>query len=140
MGSVGPSLQEVIRDAKRELRTANRTVGRGVAKAGKAAIVKGAPRMFGKRLGVKTKVDAYPNGAIVEFRGKPAGGWAIVESGAKPHGIKPKRAKVLTINAGFAMFANHPGMSGHKAWTHAGERLEATTDRIVENVYDKALI
>ena len=63
----GPTLDQLTRDTARDLRAANRKAGRDLGKVGKAAMSKGAPRMFGKALTVKPKVDAWPTRCSVEF-------------------------------------------------------------------------
>ena len=130
----------MARETTRELRTANRTVGRQVAKVGKAAIAKGAPRMFGQKLAVRTKVDARPDGASVTFQGKPAGGWAIQETGAKPHEIRPRRAKALTIDAaGTRCTPTIPAPAATRPGRRPAPGYADAVDPAIEDVYDDAL-
>lgn len=137
--SVGVDFDQLSRDVARRYKAANRKVGRDVAKVGKAAIRKGAPRMWGKPLTSKTKVNSWSDHAEVTFQASPAGGWAIAESGTKAHLIKPRSRKALAFNARFAAHVAHPGSGGHKAWTKAGQRLEQAIDPVVEDTYSKAL-
>ena len=136
---VGQDFGQLIRETTRDLRHANRSVGRRVASAGRKAITSKAPRMFGKKLSVKTTVRPRADGAEVGFAGRPSGGWAIRETGAKPHLIKPRSARALTIEGGFAMRANHPGTGGDRAWTAAGARLRDAVTPVIEDVYNEAL-
>jgi hypothetical protein len=137
--AVGIEFDDLIDDVLRDLRSANRAVGRKVATAGKRAIASGAPRMFGKKLSVKTEVRPRTDGCQVGFAGRPSGGWAIQEAGANPHLIVPRRRKALTIEGRFAMRANHPGTSGHQAWSKAKVRLQAAIEPVVQDVYGDAL-
>jgi hypothetical protein len=138
----GPTFEQVTRDTLRDLRAANRTAGRDIAKAGKTAMAAGAPRMFGRTLTVKPKVDAWPDRCKVEFVPAPkqSGPWAIAESGRRGgYTVKPRRAKALHFAGRFAM-VTHPGaVAGRHAWTRAGERLAKALDRTIVHVYDDAL-
>jgi hypothetical protein len=137
----GPSFDRLIADTTRDLRGANRAAGRRIATVGKAAIRQGAPRMWGKKLGVKTTVDAGPDSARVEFVAKPAGGWAIRESGTRPHPIRPRNAKALHwFFDRYTMLVSHPGSGGERAWTRAGERLKRAVDPVIEHIYDEAMV
>jgi hypothetical protein len=137
----GPGFDHVMRGAARDLRSANRKVGRTVARTGVAAIRKGAPTMWGRKLSAKTKVDAWPDRAVVTFKANPAGGWAMQESGTRPHPIKARRRKALHWGGGdeFSLHVAHPGTSGHKAWTKAKARLVKAIKPEIEDVYDDAL-
>jgi hypothetical protein len=138
----GPTFDTLIRDTSRDLRSANRKVGREVGKVGAAAMNKGAPRMFGRVLRVKPKVDARPDGCRVEFNPAPrqSGGWGIAESGRRGgYTVAPKRRRALHYDGRFAM-VTHPGsVGGRHAWSQAGDRLERVLDRTVADVYDDAL-
>jgi hypothetical protein len=138
----GPTFETLIADTTRDLRAANRTAGRQVAKAGKAAMSNGAPRMFGRKLSAKANVDAWPDRCKVEFVPAPkqSGAWAIAESGRRGgYTVKPRGRKALHYAGRFAM-VTHPGaVGGRHAWTKAGERLAKALDRTVADVYDEAL-
>jgi hypothetical protein len=138
----GPTLEALTRNTARDLRAANRTAGRAVGKAGKAAMGKGAPRMFGKALTVKAKVDAWPSRCAVEFnpaRGQ-SGAWAIADTGRRGgYTVRPRRRKALAFAGRFAM-VTHPGaIAGRHAWTRATARAAKALDRTVHDVYDDAL-
>ena len=137
--AVGGGFDDVIRDTVRDLRRANRIVGRRVATVGRKAITARAPRMFGRKLTVKTTVKPRGDGCEIGFAGRPSGAWAIADKGARPHLIRPRRARALRMEGGFAMSANHPGTSGHKAWVHAGDRLRKAIKPVIEDVYGDAL-
>lgn len=138
----GPTLDSLTRDTVRDLRAANRTAGRAVAKVAKAAIGKGAPSMFGRKLAAAAKVDAWPTRCTVELypaRGQ-SGGWQITETGRRGgYTVRPRRAKALRLPDGFAM-VTHPGaVGGRRAWTRATERVAKAVDKSLHDVYDDAL-
>lgn len=138
----GPTLESLTRNTSRDLKAANRTAGRDMGKAGKAAIAKGAPRMFGHALKGKATVDAWPSRCSVEFapaKGQ-AGAWQITETGRRGgYTVKPRRAKALHYAGRFAM-VTHPGaVGGRQAWTNAVARLRKAVDKSLHDVYDEAL-
>jgi hypothetical protein len=147
----GPTLDSLIRDTSRDLTRANRKAGREVRKVGLAAMRKGAPRMWGRKLAIKGDVTATATkGATVEFFPAPnnAGGWAMQESGRRGgYAIRPKRGRTgrngrrpaLKIGAIYAAKARGGAWGGRRAWTKAGERLAKALDRTVADVYDDAL-
>jgi hypothetical protein len=145
----GASFEAITKEALKGLREANREVGKRVAKVGKAAMEKGAPVMWGKRLGVKTKVDAWPDRAEVLFTPAPShsGAWAMREKGTKPHDIYPRKGRqgrggrpaALAVSGIYAANVWHPGSSGEGAWTKAGVRLEQVVTPVVEDTYLEAL-
>jgi hypothetical protein len=138
----GPTFDALLTSTARDLKQANRKAGREVGKVGKAAMAKGAPRMFGRALTAKPKVEAFANRCQVEFVPSPrqSGPWAIAESGRRGgYLVAPRRRRALRLPSGFAMSA-HPGpVAGRKAWTRAGARLFKAVDRTVHDVYDDAL-
>jgi hypothetical protein len=146
----GPSFDRLIADTVRDLRQANRTSAREVQRTGLAAMRMGAPRMWGRKLAIKSKSKTHGvNGSNVEFFPAPnnLGGWAMREKGTKAHDIYPRRGRAgrggrpaaLKIVGLYAANAWHPGSTGEKAWTRAGERLWRAIDPVVEDVYDDAL-
>lgn len=137
----GPTLESLTAETIRDLRAANRKAGRELSRVGIAAMRDGAPTMWGKRLAVKSEVDAWPDRVTVEFYPAPgsAGGWAIAESGARPHDIHPRARKALKFSGLWSANVDHPGARGRRAWSLAGERLAAVLDRQVESVYDDAM-
>ena len=137
----GPTFEDLTRDTARDLKQANRKAGRQLAKVGVAAMKKGAPRMFGKTLGVKADVDAWPSRCSVEFHpaARQSGAWQITEAGAGAHLIEPRRRRALRFDGRFAMAVHHPGTGGRGAWTKAGQRLAKAVDKTVKDVYDEAL-
>jgi len=138
----GSTLAELTRNTTRDLRAANRTAGRELAKAGTAAMGKGAPRMMGRALRVKATVDAWPSRCAVEFNPAPkqSGAWAIAEAGRRGgYTVKPRRRKALAYAGRFAM-VTHPGaVGGRRAWTRAVARLVKAVDTSLRDVYDDAL-
>lgn len=134
----GPTFEQLIRQSTRALEVGTRKVGRDVAKVGKAAIAAGEASFRGKKLTASTKQQVSGRRTTVIFHAKPAGAWAIRESGAKRHQIKPKRAHVLSFDGIYAAHVSHPGARGKHAWTKAGDRLEDAVEPAVEDVYDEA--
>ncbi len=138
----GPTLDTLLAGTVRDLKAANRTAGRDMAKVGKAAARKGAPRMFGRKLAVKAKVDAFASTATVEFNPakRQAGPWQIAETGRRGgYTVKPRRAKALTFDGRYAS-VTHPGrVAGRRAWSQAVARIAKAVDRTVHDVYDDAM-
>ena len=98
--------------------------------------------MWGRKLKVKTDVDAWPDRCTVEFYPSPgtAGGWAIQESGRRGgYRIAPRQGRALTIGAGFAAHAVGGSWGGRRAWTRAGVRLAEVLDRAVADTFDDAM-
>jgi hypothetical protein len=143
----GPSFDSVTRTVVREVEAATRKVGRDVAKVGRKAIASGEASFRGKKLSASTRQRVSGKRSTVIFHAKPAGAWAIRETGAKDHPIKPKRAQALAFpgagrktkggRSGVTMFVNHPGASGSRRWTKAGDRLEDAVERPIEHTYDR---
>jgi hypothetical protein len=142
----GPSLDSLVAATVRDLRTANRTAGREIAKVGKKAIRAQAPKVGGKKLGATTRTRAHVDRAEVTFRANTVGGWMMHEKGTKPHPIRPKagrrgrsnRRPALKLGR-FAAHVNHPGTSGTGAWTKAVARLKTAIRPVVVDVYNDAL-
>jgi phosphopantetheinyl transferase (holo-ACP synthase) len=134
----GQTFEQIVRGSVRTLETATRKVGRDVAKVGKKALADGAGTFRGKKLTASTKQQVSGRRTTVIFHAKPAGAWAIKESGAKAHQIKPKRAHVLSFDGIYAAHVSHPGARGHQAWTQAGDRLESAVEPAIEDDYDEA--
>lgn len=139
--TTGPTLADLTGDTIRDLRAANKTAARQVARKGRAAMVKGAPVMYGRRLAVKTKTEAWPSRWSVQFFPAPrnAGLWTIAETGAAPHEINPRTRRALHFAGLFADNVDHPGARGHGAYTKAGKRLADVVDVDIEHIYDDAL-
>jgi hypothetical protein len=138
----GPTFEKLTRDTARDLKAANRKAGRAMGRVGVAAMRRDAPRMFGKVLGVKADVDAWPTRCNVEFHpaGGQAGAWAIADTGRRGgYTVRPRRRKALKLPGGFAM-VTHPGaIAGRQAWSRAGKRLFKAIDKTVKDTYDEAL-
>jgi hypothetical protein len=148
----GPTLAQLTTRGARNLRTANRTAGRVIAKAGRKAMNDAAKstgrRWYGRPLAVKFKVDSSPTVARVAFnpaRGQ-AGGWAIAEAGASPHDIRPRgrrrgrggRPAALLIAGLYATDAAHPGAGGARTWTKATRAVDKAVRPELVDVYDEA--
>jgi hypothetical protein len=146
--STGADLEALTDQAVRALTQAQRDVGRAVAKVGRKAILddvrrsrRGGLSMSGMnaRLGAKTKVLARANAATVVIDAKPPGPWAIVEAGADPHEIEPKRRRALYFDGLFSAHAAHPGSRATRAWSNAEAALEQAVGPAIEDVVDDAL-
>jgi hypothetical protein len=142
VSTFGPTFDQLTRDTARDLKAANRKAGRALGKAGTAAMRKGAPRMFGRQLGVKADVEAWPTRCHVEWHpaAGQSGAWAIADTGRTGgYTVRPRRRKALRLPGGFAM-VTHPGpVAGRHAWTDAVARLVRVVDKTVHDVYDEAL-
>ena len=142
----GPSLDSLVQATVRDLRAANRTAGREIAKAGKKAIAAKSPRVNGKKLGSKTRTRAHADRAEVTFRANTVGGWMMHQKGTKPHDIYPKKGRrgrgnrPAALRLGqFAANVHHPGTAGTGAWTKAIARLKVAVLPAVTDVYDDAM-
>lgn len=137
--ATGPTLDRLVDQVARDTRAARRQVGKAVASAGMKAGNKGAPRFYGRRMRVRSRIHASTGRTSVELYGSPAGGWAIAESGARPHDIEPRRARALHFAGLFSANVDHPGTGGRRAWTAAGARIEPAVAKVIADTYDKAL-
>jgi hypothetical protein len=141
----GPTFDQLIRDTTKDLRAANKKAGGQIRKVGGAAMRKGAPTMWGRKLAIKVELTPSVVDCRVEFTPAPrnAGGWAIQESGRRGgYDVKPIRAEAL--HGGFpgafaARVHIERSWGGRQAWTHAGERLAKALNKTVADVYDDAL-
>ena len=131
---------------ERQMRAASRTAGRDVGKVARKSILdsvrsaRGTLAMMTGRLGVKTKVDARPVGAVVTLTATPAGMWSIVEFGTKAYTEKPRKAKVLAVGHGdvIGMSAHHRRRSGRRYWQAATDALDAgPTAQAVADPFDE---
>jgi hypothetical protein len=149
---VGHTFEALIRDTERDLKKANRKVGKQIGQAGVKAINKGAPRMWGRILATRYEITADTTDRIsVLFLPAPknAGGWAMRESGTRPHDIYPGggrgakqrkgKGEALFFDGLYSAHVWHPGSSGERAWTRAGDRLEPAVTEVVEKIYAEAL-
>ena len=136
----GPNISTLARQATRDLTAANKQVGKQVAKAGTKAGGKGAPSMMGRKLRVRSRINASARRTEVELYGSPAGAWTIADTGADPHPIKPRKKKVLRLGSDtFYAHVDHPGVRGRHVWTQAIGRMEPAVADAIEDVYDKAV-
>jgi hypothetical protein len=140
----GPTLGELTARSSRALRTANRAAGREIAKAGRKAmdaVPKGQGRRWhGRALRVKFKIDSSPTGARVTFnpaRGQ-AGGWAIADTGASPHVIRP-HGRALRFGGRYAAVVHHPGARGVGVWGKATKAVAKAVKPELEDLYEEAL-
>jgi len=140
-GTLAGVAAELERAAVRAQKDAARLVGREASKMilDDVRRSKGSLRgAFGVRLGVKSDVQATNVTSSVELRAKPAGPWAMVESGTKSHTIKPRKKKVLAVGKDdvIGMHAHVRGVRGGRYWTHATDRLSQQLDPIVQRAVD----
>ena len=137
--SKGPTLDAVMRSTVRDFQAATRKVAAPVATAGVKAI-KGTGRTFaGKPLTARTTKRVTGSSATVLFLPKPAGPWAIMESGTKAHEIRPKRRQALHFGGRFASHAGHKGAKGKRLWSKTQAPLEAAVGPVIQRVFDTAL-
>lgn len=141
----GRTAESTVREVIRDMQRATRRSGREVATAGRRIILesvrgdRGSLRFQGRRLNVKSKIHAGPTHATVTLRGAPAGAFTILESGAKPHAIVPRRRKALHWGDRFAEHVAHPGVHGRRIWTAAGKALTDKLDDSIEKLFDQAV-
>jgi hypothetical protein len=85
----GQTLDQLVKATATDLKKANRKVGAEVSKVGLKAMRKGAPRMWGRKLAIKSEKHVTAHNCVVEFFPAPknAGGWQIQESG-RPRGAE----------------------------------------------------
>lgn len=140
----GPTLAQLTARSGQALRSANRAAGREIAKAGSKAmndVSKGQGRRFrGRVLRVKYKIDSSPTGATVTFnpaRGQAAG-WAIADTGAGPHLIRPHR-RALKFGGRYAAVVHHPGTRGVGVWGKATKAVAKAVKPELEDLYEEAL-
>lgn len=139
----GPDVDALIDRTVREMSRTSRTVGNAIKKAGVAAVRKAVPykSFAGYPLKVKGKVRAAASGVEVDIYGTPVGFWSMLESGAKPHPIRPRKGKALRLGSDtFYAHVDHPGMAGRSVWSNARPALVAAVDKVVEDTYSKVLI
>jgi hypothetical protein len=136
--SQGADLASLIRAQVRTTETASRKVGNVIKKAGVAAVRKAVPykSFAGYPLKVKGKVMA--SGVITDVRiyGTPVGFWSMLESGAKPHPIYPRKGKALRAGSEtFWAHVDHPGMRGRGVWSNAQPALKAAVAKAIEETF-----
>jgi hypothetical protein len=140
------SLTEALDDLTRSLTQAQRQAGQRVATVARTSMTSNARGRhalslsgMGATLAVKTKVTARTDSSTVSVSPKPAGAWAIVEEGADPHLIVPKRGKVLAFDGVFTARVRHPGTPGTRAWSTAADATEPVVERAIAEVFDRAV-
>jgi hypothetical protein len=141
--TVGAGFDEVIARQLRDMKAANKTVGNAVKKAGVAAHKKAFPykSFMGGRypLKIKGKVKSEASGVEVEIYGTPIGFFAMIESGTRPHKIRPRSKESLAFGQRAYEEVDHPGASGTGAWTKSAKAAEKPMREAVEKVYSEAL-
>lgn len=144
--STGDDLAELTARQARQLTAAIRRAGRDVAEIGSSTILKttrakrGSLRFARSRLDVRETVRTGAAGFDVELRGTPAGAWTIVNDGSKPHPIRPRRARALSINGHAYASADHPGTRGTHVWQAAARPLTSAVGDEIENAANEALL
>lgn len=137
----GPDVAGVLGDLERDLRAANRRLGRDLAgdvrTAQNAAIrATGRGTLSGMRvtLGVRTKVFAGPERITIDVTAWPPGPWSIRE-----HGRSAVRAKGRALGIPGYPRRSARAASGRPTWDQAISEAEPAITRLVEAVYDEAL-
>lgn len=135
--AVGPDVGDVVNRQIKQFTAANRKVGAAVNKAGVAAMKRGAPGSFaGYPLKIKGKVTSAGGDHVeVRFQGSPVGFWCMLESGAKPHKIRPKNADALWFGGHFLEYVDHPGFAGKGSWSKLQPALKAAVSEAVDDTY-----
>lgn len=102
----------------------------------------------GQRLDALPIVRPGGDHAEAEIVATPRGVWHLVEYGAKPHEIRPKRkygkkrpkaAGGLPTPYGVFPKVNHPGTSGRPIWDGAMADAEPVIDDAVQRAFDDAV-
>jgi hypothetical protein len=146
--SSGADLETLTAQAEKALRSAQRTVGREIAKVARRAVLADVRRRrrgglsfsgMGVRLGASTTIAATASGVSVTVTAKPAGPWSIVEYGSRSHQIRPKRARVLVFDGVYTMHATHPGTRGSPVWAGAEGALDDAVTPVILDTLDEAL-
>jgi len=144
---VGATIDEVTDRLIRNMTAANKTMGKQVAVEGRKAMLadtkarRGSLSFGGRKLNVKAKPRARATGATVIFTGSPAGAWAIISTGTKPHAIRVRSKQALHWGGdAYAEFVQHPGTAGRQYWRSAGLALDKAIEDVIEDTYDKALV
>ena len=110
------SPQLINRQVETQLRQANRNAGRDIAKVGVKATkltASGCPTFVVSAQVRRSRThQARADGATVEIYGSPAGCWTILDSGARPHRIAPRKAKVLRLGADMFYDRRQPSRHG----------------------------
>lgn len=144
------SLEDALDDLNRALTKAQRGVGRTMAGVGRRVILdeakskRGTLSMSGmnvKRLGASAKIRPTPTSVTVTLTAKPAGPWAIVEDGSRPHPIRPKvKQAVVAQPYGVFAYVEHPGARGFHVWDAAtAGGADSKIERAVANTFDAAM-
>lgn len=103
----------------------------GAQLTGAASGSKGTKRSRSK-FAVRYQVRGYENPVgIISMRG-PA---HLVNNDTRPHEIRPRRVKALTIpyGTGLAAVVHHPGTKGKKFFEHAEPVIVKQSERIIES-------
>ena len=94
----------------------------------------------GYPLKVKAKATRTGTQTEVLIYGTPVGFWSMLESGAKPHPIRPREGRALRLGSDtFYADVNHPGMRGRGVWSNARPALQAALDKAIGDTYEAVL-
>jgi hypothetical protein len=142
----GTDLEKLTAQAAKGLVSAQRSIGRDVAKVARRAVLadvranRPAGLRFGKyRLGAKAKVEPAGQTVRVTLTGSPAGFWSMSEYGTVAHEIKPRFAKALNYGDVFYAHVHHKGATGHPFWYGAEPALDDAVTPVIFDAFDEAL-
>ena len=96
----------------------------------------------GPKLRAVSRTRSVGRGASTMVRGIPPGFWAILNSGAKPHVMKPKRARVLygrNMRHPVAGPIRHPGARGKRTWTRVVTEARSDVPDLFRDAVAKAI-
>jgi hypothetical protein len=137
----GPDVAGVVGDLERDMRAANRAVGRDLGKVIKreqTAAIRSSGRgtLSGMRvkLGVKVKVFAGAQRVTVDVTASPPGPWSIRE-----HGRAAVKARGRALGIPGYPRRSARSARGRRTWDATVERAEPAIARAVERIYDEAL-
>ena len=148
------NFEKLTANASKALASAQRELGRDIAKVARKAVLddvkrsrRGGLRM-GKRpdggsfrLGARAIIEPSGTGVSVLLRARPAGFWSIVESGSAGHEVVPvgKRG-ALHFDGIYAAHADHPGTHGTPYWDRAEDALDRALTPVIEEAIDEAML
>ena len=139
----GTGFDTVIGGMVRSLNQANRKTGREISRVAVKAFKSsaGVSHFAGYPLKFKAKkITTTFDSAHIHFQASPVGFWCMVESGTRPHEIRPRNGKALRAGSEtFWAHVNHPGTGGTGAYSRGEAAAIEAIDKIVEEVYAESI-
>lgn len=145
--STGADLDKLTSQAAKALTSAQRKLGKEIAKVARRAILddvkgrrRGGLRFSGMntRLGASSKITPGSQ-LVVTMTAKPPGPWSIVEHGSRGHDIAPRRVRALYFDGIWSDSVYHPGTTGHAYWAGTETALDDAVTAVITDAFDNAL-